>query len=588
MTVAYALDDEEYRPDRPIRMLIRFFRGNGRRLLVAVLLFIVKSSPVWILPLVTSNVIDVLIKHRPVSALWWQAGILGAFLVQNVPMHTLYVRTVSKAIRDVETRLRGDLCRRLQQLSIGFHRRSDPGILQTKVMRDVENVGLAVRDSFDLGLAAVTSLTGGIVITAIKAPILLPLLVLALPTGAALGMGMRRRMRERNSAFRHTIERLSSGVSEMTQLVPLTRAHALERVALSRIDDRLEEVRAAGIAIDTEVGFFGSLSWTAFQLLGAGCLIGSAWVAYHGYFGVTAGSVVLVSSFFVTLTGSVSALMNLVPVLTKGLESVRSLGDVLAAPDLEHNDGKPRLSGVRGDLTFDHLTFSYAPGGEPALRDFTLDVKAGETIAVVGASGSGKSTLLNVVIGLMSPTSGRLLLDGHDMTAIDRRSYRRHLAIVPQEPLLFAGTVRENVTYGRPDLSDDQVRRALAAAQATEFVDQLPDGWDTTLGDRGARLSGGQKQRIAIARALVRDPRVLVLDEATSALDTASERLVREALGQLMRGRTSFVVAHRLSTVQSADRIVVLDKGSIVEVGRHDDLLQAGGPYSRLHAAALV
>jgi ATP-binding cassette subfamily B protein len=148
--------------------------------------------------------------------------------------------------------------------------------------------------------------------------------------------------------------------------------------------------------------------------------------------------------------------------------------------------------------------------------------------------------------------------------------------------------VRDNVTYGRPDLPEDAVRRALAAAQATEFVDQLPDGWDTTLGDRGARLSGGQKQRIAIARALVRDPRVLVLDEATSALDTASERLVREALGVLMRGRTSFVVAHRLSTVMSADRIVVLDKGRIVEIGRHDDLLQAEGPYSRLHAAALL
>ncbi|MDQ1701146.1 MAG: ATP-binding cassette, subfamily bacterial, partial [Frankiaceae bacterium] len=418
-------NDDEYTSDRPVRMVVRFFRGNQLRLAAAVALFIVKSSPVWMLPLVTANVIDIVIRHRSESHLWVQAAILLAFLMQNVPMHTLYVRTVSKAIRDVETRLRGDLCRRLQQLSIGFHRRSDPGILQTKVMRDVENVGLAVRDSFDLGLGAITSLTGGIVITAIKAPVLLPLLVLALPTGAALGLGMRRRMRERNTAFRHTIERLSSGVSEMTHLVALTRAHALEPVALSRIDDRLREVRAAGIAIDTEVGFFGSLSWTVFQLLGGGCLIGSAWVAYHGYLGVTPGDVVLVSSFFVTLTGSVSALMNLVPVMGKGLESVRSLGDVLAAPDLERNEGKPRLAGVRGDFTFEALGFRYSPESDAALTDFTLQVKAGETIAVVGASGSGKSTLLNIVIGLMSPTSGRVLLDGHDMTAIDLRSYRR-------------------------------------------------------------------------------------------------------------------------------------------------------------------
>ncbi|MCU1675286.1 MAG: transporter related protein [Frankiales bacterium] len=587
MTAQDVLDDE-YAPDRPLRMVVRFFRGNRLRLGIAVVLFIIKSSPVWMLPLVTANVIDVVIRHRRESELWVQAAILLAFLVQNVPMHTMYVRTVSHAIRDVETRLRGDLCRRLQQLSIGFHRRSDPGILQTKVMRDVENVGLGVRDSFDLGLAAITSLTGGIVITAIKAPVLLPLLVLALPTGAALGLGMRRRMRERNTAFRHTIERLSSGVSEMTHLVTLTRAHALEPVALERIDDRLQEVRDAGIAVDTEVGFFGSLSWTVFQLLGGGCLIGSAWVAYHGYLGVTPGDVVLVSSFFVTLTGSVSALMNLVPVMTKGLESVRSLGDVLAAPDLERNEGKPRLAAVRGDFSFEGLTYRYAPDADPALEDFTLRVEAGETIAVVGASGSGKSTLLNIVIGLMSPTSGRVLLDGHDMASIDLRSYRKHLAIVPQEPLLFAGSVRDNVTYGRPELSDDEVHRALAAAHATEFVDKLPEGWETTLGDRGARLSGGQKQRIAIARALIRDPRVLVLDEATSALDTTSEKLVREALGKLMAGRTCFVVAHRLSTVQSADRIVVLSAGRVVEVGPHDALLRAGGPYSRLHASALL
>jgi ATP-binding cassette subfamily B protein len=267
---------------------------------------------------------------------------------------------------------------------------------------------------------------------------------------------------------------------------------------------------------------------------------------------------------------------------------VRSLGDVLAAPDLEHNEGKPRLAAVRGDFSFEGLTYRYGPEGEAALTDFTLKVKAGETIAVVGASGSGKSTLLNIVIGLMTPTDGRVLLDGHDMAAIDRRSYRRYLAIVPQEPLLFAGSVRENVTYGSPDLTDDDVRAALAAAHATEFVDALPDGWATKLGDRGARLSGGQKQRIAIARALIRDPRVLVLDEATSALDTTSEQLVREALGRLMAGRTSFVVAHRLSTVQSADRIVVMDKGRIVEVGRHDDLLAVDGPYSRLHASAML
>ncbi|BEP11925.1 ABC transporter ATP-binding protein [Acidothermaceae bacterium B102] len=590
MTTA-ALLDSDYDADRPLRTLILFFRGDRLKLAGALLAFTVKSSPIWLLPLFTANIIDIVIQHRPERQLWIQAAILLVVLLQNVPMHLFYVRNVSRAIRDMETRLRGSLCSRLQQLSIGFHRRSDPGILQSKVMRDVENVGLAVRESFDLGVGAVTTLVGGIVITAIKAPVFLPLLLLAIPTGATLGYGMRRRMRDRNAAFRRTIERLSSGVSEMTHLVTLTRAHGLEGTALSRIDDQLREVRNAGVAVDTEVGFFGSISWTVFQLLGGGCLVTAAWVAYHHFLGVTAGDVVLISTFFVTLTASVTQLMNLAPALTKGLESVRSIGEVLQAADLERNEGKARVSTVAGGFTFDRAGYSYAANpatdDEPALAELSLVVEPGETIAFVGASGSGKSTLLNLVIGLFAPSSGRVLLDGRDMASLDLRTYRRHLAIVPQEPLLFAGSVRDNVTYGQPDLSDEAVHDALVAANAWDFVQRMSDGLDTPLGDRGTLLSGGQKQRIAIARALIRDPRVLVLDEATSALDTSSEALVREALARLMHGRTCFVVAHRLSTVRSADRIVVLDQGRIVEVGDHSGLVAAAGPYSALHAASM-
>jgi len=569
--------------DHPARALARMFRGQRRRLVLAALAFAAKHSPIWVLPLLTANVIDVVVDHGPLSQLWWNAGIMAVLILQNLPLAQVYVHMLSRSVRTVETSLRIALAQRLQELSIGFHRRVSAGVLQAKIVRDVENVVESTRQSFDAGMSAITTLAGAIVITALRVPEFLPVYLVAVPAAAALVVSMRRRMAARNAAFRAQVENMSARVSEMTHLIPITRAHGLERDELERMDATLVGVRNAGIRLDVTNGWFGALSWMLMQLLSVATLVGAAWLAWSGRFGMSAGDVTMLSSYFVALTGAVTALMSLMPIIAKGMESVRSIGEVLTDPDVERNHGKATVTSVAGHVTLEDVHFAYddAPD-EVAIDGLTLDVRAGETVALVGPSGSGKSTVLNMVIGFLVPTAGRLLIDGRPMTELDLRSYRQHLAVVPQESLLFEGSVRDNVTYGSPELSDDAVLHALRDANALDFVEGM-GGLDAVIGERGARLSGGQRQRLAIARALVRDPRILVLDEATSALDTQSERLVQDALARLMRGRTTFVVAHRLSTIRGADRIVVMRDGRLVEIGSHDELLAAQGAYADLH-----
>lgn len=580
--------DHYYRGENPLRTLVYLFRQDRGRLALGTAAFAVKSSPIWLLPVVTANVIDVVVTHGPLSRLWLNCGVLFALLLLNFPGHLLYVRCYSRSVRRMSTGLRSAICRRLQELSIGYHSRVSAGVLQTKVIRDVETVEQMVQQSADSGLAAICSLLGGLVVIAARTPVFLPVFLIVVPAAATLVMRLRSRLRSHNEFFRQEVELLSSRVIEMTSLIPITRAHGLERDAIKRVDGTLRQVQGAGLRLDLLNGRFGALSWITLNALGVGCLAVAASVAYSGAFGVTPGDVVMLSAFFTTLTAAVTALISLAPTISKGLESVRSIGEVLQAPDLESNAGKTEVGSVTGAVRFEAVGYTYPEAAERSVDSFTLDIAPGETVALVGASGAGKSTVLNLAIGFLRPGSGRILLDGVDMESLDLRTFRRFLSIVPQESILFEGSIRENVSYGMDEVPTETVRNALRDANALEFVDHLPAGIDTVVGERGARLSGGQKQRLAIARALIRDPRILILDEATSALDMRSEALVQEALARLMRGRTTFVVAHRLSTVRRADRIITMRAGRIAEIGTHDQLLSRGGEYADIHATHIA
>lgn len=564
---------------KPLKILLAIYKGNYNKFFWSVFFFFIKHSPVWMLPIVTANIINAITQQEAdcMDKIILNVALMIFLVLLNVPMNYLYTMFKSLAVRCVESGLRGALIRKLQQLSIGYHKEMQSGRLQSKIMRDVEGVEMLSSQLFVSVLNIALNIIVALSVTIFKSVIVFIFFLLTVPVAALTMIAFKGIIKKRNQEFRKEMEETSARVMEMVELIPVTRAHALEEEETEKMSVRLEEVAEKGYRLDMIQSTFGSVGWAVFQIFQILCLAFTAYLATKG--SIPTGDIVLYQSYFSTIVTQVSAVITLVPTIAKGLESVSSIGEVLLSEDVENNDGKEIVEEVKGNFEFRNIKFRYNKNANYVLDNFNLKVKEGETIAFVGESGAGKSTILNLVIGFNTPQEGEVLLDGNDLKDIDLRSYRRFLAVVPQNTILFSGSIRDNITYGVPNVDEETLQEIVKAANLSDLVETLPQGLDTIVGEHGGKLSGGQRQRISIARALIRNPKVIVLDEATSALDSISEKMIQEALNNLTKGRTTFIVAHRLSTIRDADKIAVIREGKCVEYGTYEELMELKGEF---------
>lgn len=461
--------------------------------------------------------------------------------------------------------------------------RNGAGEIQSRLTADTSVLQSLFGSSLSLALRNLLTLTGAIILLLITSPWLTFLVLLGIPMAVVPVVAFGRRVRKLSRSSQDSVAELGSYAGEALQGIETVQANNHEaeasRLYAGRVENAFDKARLRIFQRSLLTGFAMLVVFTAVGLI--------LWQGGHDVLDgkMTAGELTAFVFYAIVASGAVAALAEVAGEVQRAIGAAERLLELLAAKPAIAAAAEPSLlpSPVRGEVVFEQVHFAYPSRLEqPAVKDFSINIKAGERVALVGPSGSGKTTLLKLLLRFYDPSQGRILLDGIDLRALQPSDLRRCMALVAQEPVLFTGTAEENIRYGRPDASDEEVLQVAEQAQALEFIQKLPEGMQTYLGPGGVQLSGGQRQRLAIARALLRDPQVLLLDEATSALDAASEQQVQLALDKLMLNRTSLVIAHRLSTIVSADRILLIDQGRLVASGTHEELLESSELYLKL------